>query len=231
RQAGQSPLRFWDVSTGEEQRHLQGPGGAVGLAFSADGERLATAGDDCIVHIWDLKGGKELRQFPGFRGTPVSVAFSPDGKYLATGGDQFRTISIWEVLTGKKAQELNGHRGWVHTVAFAPAGRTLASGSCDGTALVWDLAGGVRAAGARPRERDPLWAELAKDEAAPAYRAVWALAATPAETVAFLRQHLAPVARDASRQDRITRLVADLDAEDFTTRERATKELEQRAEE
>jgi RNA polymerase sigma factor (sigma-70 family) len=232
RNAGEVPLHFWDVSTGQEQSRLEGrAGGVVTVAFSPDGERLATAGDDCIVRLLDLRTNKELWQFPGFRGTPVSVAFSPDGKYLATGGDQLRTIRIWEVLTGKAAQELNGHRGWVDVVAFAPDGRTLASGSCDGTALVWDLTRSVQAGGRELRDRDSFWTDLAKDEADPAYRAMWALTATPAETIAFLRQRLVPGAQDPSRQDRITRLIADLDADDFVARERATKELQQLAEE
>jgi WD40 repeat protein len=231
RNSGEVPLRFWDVSTGQEQSRLGGQGGgAVTMAFSPDGERLATAGDDCIVRLWDLKTAREKWQIAGFRGTPVAVAFSPDGKYLALGGDQFRTIRIVEVLTGQPVRELTGHRGWVDGVAFAPDGRSLASASTDGTALVWDLTGSVRAGGAEPRERDTFWGDLAKDEAASAYRAIWALIFTPGETVAFVRERLAPVAREQSQQDRLLRLVADLDSDDFATRQRATKELQQLAE-
>ena len=39
--------------------------GIVALAFSPDGQTLATSGDDGIVRLWESATGKEVRRFGG----------------------------------------------------------------------------------------------------------------------------------------------------------------------
>ena len=55
----------------------------IGLAFSPDGERLASAGGDGIVKIWNSRTGKVIQTFPAHTTAPtdsvVCVAFHPDG--------------------------------------------------------------------------------------------------------------------------------------------------------
>lgn len=75
---------------------------------------------------------------------------------------------------------------------------------------------------ARKYAADDRWAALAGREAGPAYDAVCDLAARPDVAVALLSQRLRPARRD----DRMERLVADLDSRQFAERERATRELE-----
>ena len=65
------------------------------VAFHPDGTRLATAGRDGTVWIWDLATGKEVVRLPGHRGFVWSLAFSPDGTTLASGsGDA--TVRFWD---------------------------------------------------------------------------------------------------------------------------------------
>src|SRR5262249_14295281 len=98
----------------------------------------------------------------------------------------------------------------------------------DYTALVWDVTGvcpdgkwSPRNASAKELER--LWADLAGGDGARAHRAVWALAAArPAAR--FLARQLRPVAPVEGK--RLSRLIADLDAEEFEVRRRASEELE-----
>jgi hypothetical protein len=74
-----------------------------------------------------------------------------------------------------------------------------------------------------PREMDALWADLAGDDAARAYRAAWTLVLAPRQAVPWLRERLRPVPSvDASR---IARLIADLEDDSFAIRQKAMKEL------
>src|SRR5207248_2893166 len=70
-----------------ELRTLQGHTGWVtSVAFSPDGQRLASASWDQTVKVWDATTGQVVRTFKGHTGQVLSVAFSPDGRRLAFGG-------------------------------------------------------------------------------------------------------------------------------------------------
>ena len=58
------------------------------------GGRLASAGDDGTVRLWDT-AGRELLALRGHIGAVRALAFSPDGHRLASGGDD-RTIKVWD---------------------------------------------------------------------------------------------------------------------------------------
>jgi hypothetical protein len=158
----------------------------------------------------------------------MSLAFAPDGRALAA-GTQSNEVCLWEMATGRERCRLQGHQGWISGLAFAPDGNRLASASSDTTVLVWDLRGGPPAA--RPLSEETLkalQADLADPDAAKAYRAMQALASAPGQGVPLLKRLLPPVPR--VEEDRLTRLLADLDSENFETREKAAAELEKAGE-
>jgi hypothetical protein len=73
------------------------------------------------------------------------------------------------------------------------------------------------------KEFDALWQDLSASNAARAARAVRTLVALPSRTMPRAKAELCPVKRPDAR--RIAALFADLDSEDFTTRQRAERDL------
>ena len=65
------------------------------VAFHPDGTRLATAGRDGAVSLWDLAQGAQVVRLPGHKSFVWSLAFSPDGATLVSGsGDS--TVRLWD---------------------------------------------------------------------------------------------------------------------------------------
>src|SRR5262249_34599454 len=87
-----------------EPRVLRGHGAAVwAVTYSRDGQRLASAGLDNLVHIWNPDSGELLLTLKGHTGPVWSVTFSTDGTRIATGSDD-ATVRLWDATTGKELQ-------------------------------------------------------------------------------------------------------------------------------
>jgi WD40 repeat protein len=83
-----------DAATGKTVRELRGhTGGAPNLAFSRDGRRLATAGRDKIIRIWDTTTWQELAALEGHTAAVTGVVFSPDGRSMVSVGGGM--LKVW----------------------------------------------------------------------------------------------------------------------------------------
>ena len=151
------------------------------------------------------------------------IALSADGRTAATAVDDIR---LWEILTGQQRWRFEKVPGGVDALAFSPDGRTLAAGYWDTTILLWDLLspgqdrGRTRRLG--PADLEQSWQALGSADAQRAYAAVVRLAAHPAQAAPLLARKLRQY---QARHQRLPRLIQDLDADDFATRERASAEL------
>jgi WD40 repeat protein/formylglycine-generating enzyme required for sulfatase activity len=112
------------------------------VAFSSDGDTLASGSSDDTVRLWDVESGRRLRTLTGHEDDVYAVAFSPDGRTLASGSKD-KTIKLWDAESGALMRTLTGP-GYAHSVAFSPDGRMLASGSTGGTIYLWDVGSGRR---------------------------------------------------------------------------------------
>jgi WD40 repeat protein len=98
------------------------------LAFSADGQTLATGHDDGAVRLWDMPAVKERVNWGAHAGLVRSVAFSPDGRRLVSSGQDCE-VMLWDAVAGvpiRPLQEASSNP--VHFVAYAPDGRKVAVG-------------------------------------------------------------------------------------------------------
>jgi RNA polymerase sigma factor (sigma-70 family) len=208
-----SAVSLWDATTGRQIRQFATPGQSIlSIALSPDGRFLATAlQEDRTIRLWHLASGREMAILRGATDVSPTLAFSSDGRLLASGsGDYARSddqsVRLWELVSGREVRRFEGHRAGVTKVAFLPDGRSLVSSSADGTALVWDITGLGRDPTPPAREGiapgpEALWSDLGGDEAARAYRAIWALAAVGKRVVPFLAVRLKPIEPNGSKPD------------------------------
>jgi hypothetical protein len=229
---------LWDTKTAKLVRRFGKmiPGVWELFAFSPDGRTIATPGGQGMdgrmpiqpdIVLWETATGQERLHMAMKEGSVRQLAFSPDGRLLASVG-KTETIHLWDTWTGEEIGRLTGHRGWMNSLSFAPDGKILASGGADSTVLIWDVSRFLPAAkpGAEKLSRAELashWDNLAGTDAVRANRAMTELARRPDQAEGLFKDKLA--AHPQTSAERIARLIAELDSDDFKTRENASREL------
>ncbi len=98
-------LRYWDITTGNCLRKMEGHTGDVyHLDISNDG-RLALSGaskDDSVsVCLWNLATGQLLQSFEGYTGYISSLVFLPNNQPALITICDLKTINFWDLAAGK----------------------------------------------------------------------------------------------------------------------------------
>jgi Tol biopolymer transport system component len=230
---GNDGVRLWELATGQEVHRgaLHAPRIAYALAFSPDGKLLAV-GDTAAVKLWEVASAREVASLEGHTAELARVVFSLDGRTIHTSSYD-KTHRLWETATGREVRRFEGHTAWVWGMSLAHDGKTVATSGSDGQVLLWNVTGLAPADGSKPRELtsgelESLWGDLAGLDAGRAYGAIWTLASAPRQSLPWLRKRLpetVPTGPKLSPQD-IAKMIADLDADEFEVREKATLNLE-----
>jgi WD40 repeat protein len=140
----------------------------VSLAFSGDGQRLASVSSSCLirwrgegqsygrsysmsgpktatVRIFRTADGRELLNFAHQGDFIFRIAISPDGQRVACAGGKDEVaeigpgiVKVWDAMSGRELLNITGHKTMVHAVAFSPDGTRLATADHDATARIWD---------------------------------------------------------------------------------------------
>lgn len=101
--------------------------------------RVATAGADRQIYIWQAEQQEPIAKLTGHRSIVTAIAFVPQTATLISGSWDY-TLRDWQ--GGKDVQRYEGHTGWVTSLVCSPDGQTVASGSTDCTVRLWDVASG-----------------------------------------------------------------------------------------
>lgn len=120
------------------------------VAFSPDGKRFASAGEDLSIRIWNAQTGEQIRVLKGHTVSTIRcIAFSPDGKTLAsTASTKYVSkaceIKLWDLQTGEETHQIyhphvKGDDPYCLSLDFTPDGRFLLTANSRQIVFVWSM--------------------------------------------------------------------------------------------
>jgi len=140
-----SAVHIWRISDGQLVQTFTGyPVGGVtntgvsSVAFSPDGQYLASGSRDQSVKVWRMSNGNLVSSRSDHVQRVNSVAFSRNGQWLASGSDD-DTAKLYRASDWGLVGTFTGHTNDVLSVAFSPDSKRLATGSWDGTVRLWNI--------------------------------------------------------------------------------------------
>ncbi len=155
-------VQIWDVHTGEALRTLEnyceddpelardacleagqkwlGHEKAVTtLAFSPDGELLASGSADTTIIFWEVETGVIKWSATGHWAAVSAMTFHPDSQSMLSGGEDNK-IRNWRLPGGRSTAIYEGHLSAVNGVSFGWGDEMILSAGTDGTVRVWEAA-------------------------------------------------------------------------------------------
>jgi len=162
---GRDGLRIWQLSNDAEhgykgtqlqpahskaQRHEDY---VWGVAFSSDGQWLATAGLDKVIKVWQFRPRQQpplqlVNTLPGHQRGILSLAFNPQQPTQLASAGLDKLVRLWQVeparytlLRGSESYAGKADEPTFTHLAFTPDSQLLATGSQEGDIILWDQRG------------------------------------------------------------------------------------------
>ncbi|MEA2205462.1 MAG: hypothetical protein QOE77_2238 [Blastocatellia bacterium] len=109
------------------------------VAFSPDGKRVVTAGDNKKAYLWTWDTGSPPIELTREKHTMevMKASFSPDGKRIVTASLDGTSL-VFDGFTGALLLTLKGHQEGVIGAVWSPNSQFVATGSNDRTVKIWD---------------------------------------------------------------------------------------------
>ncbi len=141
-------IHIWNATTGGKILHYDSHYGVLpnfsvsSLAWSPQGDRIASTCGDKTIRLWDATTGKRIAAFQTSSDWVYMIAWSPDGRCLALANGN-ATAEILDASTGRMLLTYRGHHQGVRDIAWSPDGSRLATSSNDTTVQIWDATTGT----------------------------------------------------------------------------------------
>jgi len=107
-----------------------------GMEFSRDGKRLATAGGDKLIKIWDVGSTKELSRLEGHTAQVLGVAFNTNATQLVSAGAD-KQLRVWDLPTREKIISLGNHSAAVTAVAWGNEENVIVASTEEGGVFIY----------------------------------------------------------------------------------------------
>jgi WD40 repeat protein len=146
--AGRGPISLWDIATGRRLVAFDSADFITGLAFTADGKRLAASSVDEFgreggLRVWDLEMGRGILELRGVTSPVANVCIAQSLDRIAALSHDWQ-VAVWDLKTGFLERVLEGPQGITSdnsALAFSRNGGQLVCAA--GTeARLWDLTTG-----------------------------------------------------------------------------------------
>lgn len=110
------------------------------IVFSPDSKKVAAAGADRTIRVWNLPDGKLDFQLEDHADWILDLAFSPDGTKLVS-ASRDKTTKVFDAVKKESMVTFPGHNDQVFTASFSPDGKQLFSGGADKQIRTWTAEG------------------------------------------------------------------------------------------
>src|ERR1044072_4596830 len=135
-------VQIWRISDGALIQNFTSYGdGVPSVAFSPDGQLIASGSADRSVKVWRVANATLVSNRFDHTQKVNAVAFSPDGQRLASVSDD-RTAKLYRTTNWEVERTLTGHTDNIMSLAFSPNSARLATAGLDETIRLWNVADG-----------------------------------------------------------------------------------------